>query len=291
MSGEHELPTASVVPLRRQAPHARRRGQLCTGVPSQRGSTYRTLFGVQTSGATSPAGLHLSNAVWCADKRGHLSSTLARMRTFFIVPSTNPSRSPATNSPCITIVLEPDFMSRSIDTATSACVGPHRRSWTPKGCASRAPLMSNVGRPGNPCYETESATIHCKKSSGVGAVQAMAPRCWVNWPSGCAPISAQVRRGQFGVFRRFYLEYLQLLTEAATETISDAPRRKSATHAAAATALLVPPSVSATAWQPGLLNPGLSWSHYRRLLQRRVSAIWRHERACRIGSHALSRAR
>ena len=36
-----------------QAPHARRRGQLCTGVPSQRGSTYRTLFGVQTSGATS----------------------------------------------------------------------------------------------------------------------------------------------------------------------------------------------------------------------------------------------
>jgi predicted nuclease of restriction endonuclease-like (RecB) superfamily len=68
------------------------------------------------------------------------------------------------------------------------------------------------------------------------------------------------------LFRRFYLEYPQLLAEVA-ETISDAPRRKSATHAAEATALLVPPIVSATSWQPGRLNPGLSWMHYRRLLR------------------------
>lgn len=68
------------------------------------------------------------------------------------------------------------------------------------------------------------------------------------------------------LFRRFYLEYPQLLAEVA-ETISDAPRRKSSVHAAAATALLVPPTVSATSWQPGRLNPGLSWTHYRRLLR------------------------
>ncbi len=68
------------------------------------------------------------------------------------------------------------------------------------------------------------------------------------------------------LFRRFYLEYPQLLAEVA-ETISDAPRRKSSIHAAAATALLVPPTVSATSWQPGRLNPGLSWTHYRRLLR------------------------
>ncbi len=69
------------------------------------------------------------------------------------------------------------------------------------------------------------------------------------------------------LFRRFYLEYPQLLAEMAPEAISDAPRRKSAAHAAAATALLVPPDVSAAAWRPGRLNPGLSWTHYRRLLR------------------------
>ena len=68
------------------------------------------------------------------------------------------------------------------------------------------------------------------------------------------------------LFRRFYLEYPQLMAEVA-ETISDAPRRKSATHAATANALLMPPTVSAAAWQPGRLNPGLSWTHYRRLLR------------------------
>ena len=72
------------------------------------------------------------------------------------------------------------------------------------------------------------------------------------------------------LFRRFYQEYPQLLAEAAARTISDAPRRKSATAAkslVAPTALLARPTVSAAAWQPGRLNPGLSWTHYRRLLR------------------------
>ena len=72
------------------------------------------------------------------------------------------------------------------------------------------------------------------------------------------------------LFRRFYLEYPQLRAEAAPETISDAPRRKSATAAkslVAPIALLVPSTVSAAAWQPGRLNPGLSWTHYRTLLK------------------------
>ncbi|MCW8206795.1 DUF1016 domain-containing protein [Verminephrobacter aporrectodeae subsp. tuberculatae] len=66
------------------------------------------------------------------------------------------------------------------------------------------------------------------------------------------------------LFRRFYREYPQLLAEAVPERISDAPRRKSG-HAA--TALLVPPTITTAAWKPGRLNPGLSWTHYRRLLR------------------------
>ena len=54
MSGEHELPTASVV-RSSQATLARRRGQLCTDV--------------------RPAGLHLSKPVPCSDNRSHLSSS------------------------------------------------------------------------------------------------------------------------------------------------------------------------------------------------------------------------
>ena len=68
------------------------------------------------------------------------------------------------------------------------------------------------------------------------------------------------------LFRRFYQEYPQLLAEAAPETISYVPRRKSATSAATPTAWLVSPTVGAAAWQTGRLSPGLSWMHYRRLL-------------------------
>jgi len=51
MSGEHELPTASVVRLSQATP-ARRGGQLCT-MSDPQGSTYRSQFGVQATGATS----------------------------------------------------------------------------------------------------------------------------------------------------------------------------------------------------------------------------------------------
>ncbi|MGL6109260.1 MAG: hypothetical protein ACRC2B_04090 [Rubrivivax sp.] len=51
MSGEHELPTASVV-RSSQATPARRRGQLFADV--------------------RPAGLHLSKLVRCSDNRDHL---------------------------------------------------------------------------------------------------------------------------------------------------------------------------------------------------------------------------
>jgi predicted nuclease of restriction endonuclease-like (RecB) superfamily len=70
------------------------------------------------------------------------------------------------------------------------------------------------------------------------------------------------------LFRRFYLDYPELLgvVSAAAElgAISDAPRRKSGVLAAV---LLNPAAVRADAWQPGQLNPNLSWTHYRRLLR------------------------
>jgi len=69
------------------------------------------------------------------------------------------------------------------------------------------------------------------------------------------------------LFRRFYLEYPQLLADAVPGTISDAPRRKSAGPAALATTLLIPPAIEAGAWKPGRLSPNLSWTHYRRLLR------------------------
>jgi hypothetical protein len=63
MSGEHELPTASVV-RSSQATPARRRGQLCTDV--------------------RPAGLHLSKPVPCSDNRSHLSDRHLRLVRLYI---------------------------------------------------------------------------------------------------------------------------------------------------------------------------------------------------------------
>ena len=60
MSGEHELPTASVV-RSSQATPARRRGQLCTDV--------------------RPAGLHLSKPFRCSDNRSHLKRWQKSART------------------------------------------------------------------------------------------------------------------------------------------------------------------------------------------------------------------
>lgn len=61
-------------------------------------------------------------------------------------------------------------------------------------------------------------------------------------------------------FRQFYLEYPRLISEAVSRnfvlpTISETASRKSAVADAA------------DSWQPGILNPNLSWSHYRSLLR------------------------
>lgn len=61
-------------------------------------------------------------------------------------------------------------------------------------------------------------------------------------------------------FRQFYLEYPRLISETVSRNfvlpaISETASRKSAGADAAAP------------WQPGILNPNLSWSHYRSLLR------------------------
>lgn len=61
-------------------------------------------------------------------------------------------------------------------------------------------------------------------------------------------------------FRQFYLEYPQLISETvprnlAVPVISETLSRKSIG------------TNGADAWQPGILNPNLSWSHYRALLR------------------------
>ena len=68
------------------------------------------------------------------------------------------------------------------------------------------------------------------------------------------------------LFRRFFLDYPQLLADAApmkslATDISDAVRRKSSNLAAE-----LVPFVPKT-WQAGRLNPNLSWTHYRALLR------------------------
>lgn len=67
------------------------------------------------------------------------------------------------------------------------------------------------------------------------------------------------------LFRRFYREYPKLISEAPRRNfepagISEALRRKSL-------ALPIGHAVSGESWQPGLLNPNLSWTHYRALLK------------------------
>ena len=61
-------------------------------------------------------------------------------------------------------------------------------------------------------------------------------------------------------FRQFYLEFPRLISEGASRkldfvTISETLSRKSNT------------TESSSPWQPGILNPSLSWSHYRSLLR------------------------
>src|SRR5450631_3371613 len=77
------------------------------------------------------------------------------------------------------------------------------------------------------------------------------------------------------LFRRFYLEYPQLLTEVN----SDAVRRNSDQSENSETvrrnlgasvdgkAVHITSAASAESWQPGKLNHNLSWTHYRTLLR------------------------
>lgn len=63
------------------------------------------------------------------------------------------------------------------------------------------------------------------------------------------------------LFRRFYMDYRQLISDAASRKsidpdISDAVRRKS-----------FMPHASGESWTPGRLHPNLSWTHYRTLLR------------------------
>lgn len=67
------------------------------------------------------------------------------------------------------------------------------------------------------------------------------------------------------LFRRFYREYPKLISEeprrnSGLNEISEALRRKSLP-------LPIGHAVSGQSWQPGLLNPNLSWTHYRTLLR------------------------
>ncbi|MDM0038661.1 PDDEXK nuclease domain-containing protein [Variovorax sp. J22G21] len=83
-----------------------------------------------------------------------------------------------------------------------------------------------------------------------------------------ARLNAEFGRGysvdNLEAFRQFYLDYPQLISETVSrkssaaalalplEAISGTPSRK---------------SVGDEAWQPGVLHPSLSWSHYRQLLR------------------------
>ena len=90
MSGEHELPIASVVRSSQTTP-AGRLGQLCTDV--------------------RPAGLHLSQPVRCSDNRCHLLPTPARTSTWLASLSQGAARSTLAS---IKLALEGAGMSDNI---------------------------------------------------------------------------------------------------------------------------------------------------------------------------------
>lgn len=99
---------------------------------------------------------------------------------------------------------------------------------------------------------------HGKKRAGYGAelLAALASRLKVDFGSGYGVDNLEL-------FRRFYLEYPQLLPMP----ISDALRRKSSRRGNSDAVRTELPGT----WQPGALNSSLSWTHYRCLL--RVSRI------------------
>jgi predicted nuclease of restriction endonuclease-like (RecB) superfamily len=61
-------------------------------------------------------------------------------------------------------------------------------------------------------------------------------------------------------FRQFYLEYPRLISETVPRNLTLPAISETASRKSTA-------SKSSGAWQPGTLNPGLSWSHYRSLLR------------------------
>lgn len=82
------------------------------------------------------------------------------------------------------------------------------------------------------------------------------------------------------LFRRFYLDYPQLLSGASSDALrrssgattkSAALRRKSSASAGTAGAVAAPVQIGHVlrdeSWRPGQLNPNLSWTHYRMLLR------------------------
>ena len=88
---------------------------------------------------------------------------------------------------------------------------------------------------------------------GAELLQELAARLKADFGSGYGVDNLEL-------FRRFYLEYPRLLPEMN----SDAPRRNS--DALVVTAQIQYAVLEQT-WQPGQLNPSLSWTHYRRLLR------------------------
>lgn len=105
---------------------------------------------------------------------------------------------------------------------------------------------------------------------GVELLRELAARLKADFGSGYGVDNLEL-------FRRFYLEYPQLLPGANSDTVrrksdrvagskvnSDTVRRESASPSPH---LLTQPLAEDASWVPGLLNPNLSWTHYRRLLR------------------------
>ena len=69
-------------------------------------------------------------------------------------------------------------------------------------------------------------------------------------------------------FRQFYLDYPKLISETASRN-STQTRRHAAISATLSRKLIIGASAptSPSSWQPGVLHPALSWSHYRCLLR------------------------
>lgn len=109
-----------------------------------------------------------------------------------------------------------------------------------------------------------------KRRAGYGAelLRELAARLKADFGSGYGVDNLEL-------FRRFYLEYPQLVPEVNSDAlsrnfqtgqISEAVRRNFGASVAGK-ATHITNAVRAESWQPGQLNPNLSWTHYRTLLR------------------------